>query len=338
MNEIFTYILDPIQRDIFSENTTVLEKRVHRPLERVEVILLALHIGLMVGYIRYWVQGYPVFFDYGDYSSWAAGNFQHFFYAYWALPIFKFLNALPGVISVALWGVMNILSLFMGTRIFGNRVGIVFTTYQTFYIVYYGQIIGVIIGGLALLWLGLRKENYLVGGIGLVIAGIKFHIGLPVALLLIFLNDTSWDEILKIAAIPTLVGLVSVIADPSWPLRLIRGIGENPPNRMGSITLWQWVGAFSMFLWVPIVLLPMTKMERLMASLSALSLSLPYFQQTDLLTMFVFPLGPISWLGNLGFFFIFGKWAIFKGLVVIPIYVYFVLIGSCLLKFVRDRQ
>ncbi|MFO8037137.1 MAG: hypothetical protein R6U57_10975, partial [Anaerolineales bacterium] len=68
------------------------------------------------------------------------------------------------------------------------------------------------------------------------------------------------------------------------------------------------------------------KIERMILFIAALSLTLPYFQQTDLLALFILPVGYIAWLGNLGFLFIIGRWQALKWLAIIPSLVYLIII------------
>jgi len=110
----------------------------------------------------------------------------------------------------------------------------------------------------------------------------------------------------KILLLPAAVVLLSLAADPVWPLELLQRVLSAPPNNLGSISLYTAFGPAVFLLLLPPLLLPMKRGSRFLSLLAAIPLLLPYFQQADLLALFVFPFGPVVLLGNLGFAKVFG--------------------------------
>ncbi len=312
--------------NIFDESVEDLNKRVLSRPSRLELGLLALNVGLMVTFFLNWKKGVPAFPDLFTYLSAAEGNFQGFYYAYWILPVFKVLNYIPLDVVIPLWCIFNVLGVFFTTRVFGNRPAIVLTTYQLFYVIYYGQILGYVLGGLGLLWWGVKNEKFIWSGTGLLIASTKFHLGLPLVLFLLILSEVEWGKFLKILLVPILAYLLAFLLYPHWPVSILETVKSSPPNELGSISLWQWIGPISLILWIPVFFMPLEKLERMVLLITTLNLTLPYFQQTDLLALFTFPIGRFAWLGNIGFLFIFKQWQALKLLVFIPSLVYLIII------------
>jgi hypothetical protein len=290
------------------------------------MVLLALNVGLMITFYLNWRGGTPGFPDLFTYLAAAKGDFQGFYYTYWILPLFKVLHWIPDDVVIILWALLNLLGILFATWVFGNRPAILLTTYQLFYILFYGQILGLILGGLGLFWWGLKQKKLLYSGAGLLIASTKYHIGLPLVLFLLILSETEWVKVLKILLVPLFAYLLTFLFYPTWPISIIETMRASPPNTLGNISLWQWAGPVSLILWLPVFFISMPKMERMILLVSTLSLTLPYYQQTDLLALFIFPVGYLAWLGNLGFLFILGKWQALKVLAIIPSLVYLIII------------
>jgi hypothetical protein len=123
--------------------------------------------------------------------------------------------------------------------------------------------------------------------------------------------------------IPTVIALLSLVLYPNWPLELLANLQNAPPDTKGNIPLWRQFGAYALLLWLPPLFLPMKKDHRLAALAAALGLAMPYFQQTDLLALFVLPVGWLTvLLGNLGYLFLWYEWGTFAVFWVIPAFVY----------------
>lgn len=312
--------------NILQESREDLNHRAFSPLSHAEVALLAFNVGLGFIFLKNWLNGYPGFFDFFSYLDAASGNFQGFYYAHWILPLFRIMNQAPMVWIIGLWSLINLIGVFIAGRVFGNRTIYILSTYQLFYTLFYGQIMGVIIGGLAIFWWCLKNGKPLWAGLGLSMASVKYHIGIPVAVILLFLGEYDRKKIFQALAVPVAVYMISLMVDPSWPFEVVANIRSSPPDTMGNISLWQWLGPACLLLWLPATLIPMKKMWRLVLLVATLSLTLPYFQQTDLLGLYVFPVGFLSWLGNIGFLFIIWQWEGLKLITLAPMIISAVII------------
>ena len=103
-----------------------------------------------------------------------------FYYAYWSLPLFNVLNRLPLPTAFAAWSVLNLLCAWFAVRVFGGKPILVLGSYQMLNILYYGQISGVLAGGLALLWWGILHRKWGAAGFGLLLALTKYPGGADV--------------------------------------------------------------------------------------------------------------------------------------------------------------
>jgi len=298
-------------------------RRLRARISPWELFALALALSLLGGFVWTHLSLNILPNDFYVYLRTASGDFSGYYYAYWMLPVFALLALLPPLVAYAIWGVFNILCIFFATRIFGGRTSLNLLSFQMLYVAFIGQIIGVIAAGLALLWWGLHRRRWALAGLGLTIACTKFHIGLIVGSILLLIADISWRERLRVLVVPVVVLALSLVIYPMWPLDVLATIRNTPANDWGSISLWRWIGPSALFLWIPALLLPLSRSQRLVALTATMALTLPYFQQTDLLTLFILPIG---WayviLGNLGYLFFAVYWGGLQVLVVVPLLVY----------------
>ncbi len=115
---------------------------------------------------------------------------------------------------------------------------------------------------------------------------------------------------------------MSLIIYPLWPLSVFETIRNYPPNDWGSIALWRRLGPVALLFALPPLLLNLPRDRRLVAIMAAIPLVVPYFQQTDLLLLFAFPLGWLPLLGDIGLFYKVIGWQMMPILVMIPFIAY----------------
>jgi hypothetical protein len=261
-------------------------------------------------------------YDFLNYLNVANGNFDHYYYAYWFVPIFQLLAWMPIFASYFLWNLINIVSLLFAVRVFGGRSILLLAAFQTFFILVFGQITGIIIAGLALTLWGLVHEKPWVAGLGIVIACTKYQIGVPAALAIWVFYGGSFNNRLRALILPIMISILSLVIYPLWPLSIWETVHNFPPNDWGSITLWRWVGPLALFLWLPPLLLPLPRDRRLKAIIAAIPLAVPYFQQTDLLLLFALPVGWLPLLGDIGVLYKVVGWWMMPILAILPLIVY----------------
>lgn len=311
---------------ILDSDPQQMEKRLWRQLTLEEFFALALAFGMVLFFV--WERHNLSFasLDFRIYLETAHGNFNYqnfyYYYGYWILPIFAVLSKLPFGIAYFLWSSINILGVFFAVRVFGGKAIIAITSYQMFYNLIYGNITGLIVGGLGLCWYGIVNKKWHIAGLGIALASAKYQIGLSGSLLLILIAETTWRNRLRVFIIPVIVCLSSLIVYPNWPLQVFNTIRNHPPVALGSISLWRWIGPWSILVLLLPFLLRLKPQQRFLALVAALGLALPYYQQTDLLFLLVLPIGWIGLLSNMGYFMVFYGWVALQLLFFFPLIIY----------------
>lgn len=315
-----------------------LDRRLRQRLTLGEVFAILLAIGFLGIFTNMVIQDQYEPNDYGIYLDAANGDRWGFFYADWIIPVYIVLGWLPESLGFALHGLLTILGVWFATRVFRGPAPPALLNYQLLYVLFYGNIVGIIVGALALAWWSMVHKRWYLAGLALLIACTKYQLGGPLALALWLLADCSWRDRARMLIVPAAAGLLSLIIYPLWPLHMINRVLDGTLADWGSISLWQWIGPLALLLWVPVVWLPLSPTRRLIAITVALTLSSPYFQQTDLLALFMLPTGALAWLGNLGILFIWGQWAALRVLALIPVIAYLIVIGPPLRAWIDQRR
>lgn len=236
-------------------------------------------------------------------------DFTNYLYGYWLLPAFQLLSLLPLPVGYLVMACANIAGIGWAARVFRGNLFIALLSYQMLSVLWYGNIVGIIVGGLALMQWSMRRQKWALAGIGWTIAAAKMQLGLPLGLA-IWLIEGRHPR-------PLLILLLAVAASlalyPGWPLDTIGTV--DTANTSGNISLWQWVGPLALLLWL--------RLPRTLPEITAtLALTSPYFQQGDLLMLLVLPIGWVGLLGNIGFLFAVLEWQALKLTAALPVAVY----------------
>lgn len=320
----------------FSFDPDVIDERLFKKIGIWDFSAIAFSISILIGFIV--LRPNNLAYDFNIYLETASEYYENYYYAYWFNPVFELFAILPVFVSYFIWNMISIICVFLAARIFGGNSILALVSYQMCYILFQGQIMGWIIGALAFLWWGMTHRKWPLAGLCFLIAATKFQSGLVVALILWLLADITWKNRLQIIRIPILAAVVSLLIYPGWPFQLLSEIKNNPPQDLGNITLWQWIGPFALILWIPPLILQIPNDKRIIALISTTSLALPYFQQTDLLALFVFPIGWFPIAGNIGYLSIqFGVNAV-KILAIIPLIIYLLIITPNIIMTIKSRH
>jgi hypothetical protein len=307
----------------FTARPQDMDARLRARPSRGEWFALVFSLGVLSIFL--WLDGQVHYlpFDYGIYIKTAEGNLVQYYYADWILPLFQLWSRLPGLWGYAAWAILNLFCIQFATRVFGGRGSLALLTFQAFYALFLGQITGLMVAGLALGWWGLAHKRWNLAGFGFWLASTKFQIGLPLGLLFVLTAEISWRDRLRVLILPAVLSLASLIVFPGWPVHLLERIRAFAPWDWASIGLWAWIGPIALLFFVPPLALPMRRQERFLALAAAIPLTLPYFQQADLLVLYVLPVGwlPVM-LGNLGFLFFRYHFTVLRLLWVIPLIIY----------------
>ncbi len=264
-------------------------------------------LGLAMAFVFIWLhtQGRVVLYDFENYLAAAGGDYSNYYYAYWLLPVFSLLTRLPFHAAYLLWAAASMLAVWFAARVFGGNAALALFSYQLLYSLYYGQVTALLAGGLGLLWWGVANRRWWVAGLGLALAASKFQSGALFAGVLFLSAVIGWRERVKMLALPGAALVISLLLYPGWPLRILAVMQSNPANADGSLSLWRWVGAWALLVFLPPLVLPLPRQARLWMWLAAVPLGLPYFQQADLIELFVLPAGWLPVLaGNLAYLYL----------------------------------
>lgn len=261
-------------------------------------------------------------YDYGNYINGALGIKTIYFLPEWLLPIFEILAWLPKEWGFLIWGIVNILGYWFAIRVFGGKIVPALLNYQLFYSLFYGQIVGITAAGLALMWWSMHRQRWHLAGVGGLVAVSKVQVGGVLGLAIWLLTPATWRDRFRMLIIPILVLIVSLVFNPDWLFELRTRLNESPPNDFGSIALWSWVGPLSLLVWIPVLSLKMPAGRRLIAVAAATALGVPYFQQTDLVHLYMFPIGYLGFLGNIGLSLSSGGWRALRLTVFVAIITY----------------
>ena len=306
-----------------------ISQRLKAKITKFEFFALSFVIcfALFFVYLAYTEGAFP--YDYFNYRNAAMGDPSFYYYGYWALPYFSLLNIFPNPLQLVIYFSVNIAAVYFASRMFGGKLTLVLLSYQFLYGIYFGQLTGFVVGGMALLWWGIVNKRWNIAGLGLIILLTKFQIGITIGLTFYLIANISWSDRFRILVVPIIIGLLSIVIYGLWPLEVLHRITVgNPPNNWASVSLWRWVGPAASILWLPVLLLPLSPTRRVIAIIVTSALAFPYFQQADLVALYVFPIGWIAVLGNIGLLSFVFQFAILPIVVVVPIVTYVWVISS----------
>lgn len=238
------------------------------------------------------------FDDLEIYLATATGDVENYFYGYWLLPIFKMFSLLPYELSCLLWIIFSIFGVWFAARVFNGNSTLAIISYQMSFVLFLGQISGIICGLLGLFWWAIHHKKWELAGLAFLFISAKPHSGGVIVLLLWLFSETKWQYKLRILFFPIIGFLISLVIYPGWIMEIISRM--DGLVTWGNISLWQWIGPWTFVLFLPAIFLPLSKQERFFILVTSTILSSPYFSHHDLLILFIFPIGTIPIL--LGYF------------------------------------
>lgn len=241
---------------------------------------------------------YPV--DLVNYLNAARHTFQGYYYLPTWLPLFGLLARLPLSAAWFIWGTLNVLGFWFAWRVFGGSTWAWFTA-TLFFVLFYGQITGILAAGVAVFWVALRRDHWLLAGIGACMALTKYQWGFPLLIVLGWLAQRPKRTYFLTTCVTFVIIGVCLGLYPEWLTTFATRYNLYPPNDQASISLWRYVGPASLILWGLPFLLRLDTVKRLNLLFLAIPLVTPYFQPHDLLVWFAFPLGIWPLLSNLTF-------------------------------------
>jgi len=284
-----------------------------------EVALIGFAFGVAVVF-AWLVPGAGVDLRYA-YLPVAHDDLRGFYNPYWVRPFFELLSQLPFRIAYFSLMTLSILSTVAAVKIFGGQLIYVIPSYQFIYLLFYGQIDAFIVLGLALEKLATQKKRPYLFGWGALLSLLKPQIS-SIATLYLWLQLKTWKNRIMSLVPMVITFAISVLYYGWWLSEWIHHLKNNELSRLGSISLWEFIGPWASILWLPLLLKPCKDYDCLKLILATSALAMPYYQQHSLVTLQVLPIGPIAWIGNIGFLFYFLRWSALELTVLLPIAVY----------------
>lgn len=317
----------PLELSVLTLDGGELDHRLRKRLSFLELLAVTLDLAVVCAFAL--IHPDTLHYDLSNYLKVAQGDFSFFYYAYWLAPLFVALGTLPTMPVYLLWSAANVGAVWFAARVFGGKGCLVLLSYQMFYLLYQGQLTGIVIGALGLLWWGMAHRRWYIAGIGLIIAATKFQTGMTLGLILLLMAPISPTDRLRILVIPSIAAAFSFAVYPGWIGATLTTLQTNPPNVSGNISLWRWLGPGALLFWIPPLVIPIDWRKRLVALGATATFAVPYFQQVDLLALFVLPVGWLPVLGNLGYLITIIDYAALQMLVIIPLLLYgFILVPA----------
>jgi hypothetical protein len=262
-----------------------------RLLKKISLNELAVIVFVLIVALYFLLTKSGSYFDYKIFLATAQGDFDNYYYGYWLLPIFKILSYLPFEFGYLMWIILSLIGVIFAARVFSGSVIVALLSYQMSYALFWGQISGIICGLLGLFWWAIHRRRWGLAGIAFLLVAAKPQSGGMFVLLLWIFSEIKWKHKFQVLIIPFVGFILSLVFYPGWIFDVISRI--DGVVTWGNVSLWQWIGPFALLLFVPLLIVPMTRQKRFVASVSACILTIPYFLQTDLLTLFIFPIGII---------------------------------------------
>lgn len=242
----------------------------------------------------------PIGADYAIFTNRVFDNFWGY-NGPWITPFFQLFEQLSFNIGYFLWNMINLLGVIYGAKVFNAQLLPLLVSYQMLANLFYGQVTGIVIGSLALLWWSIYHKKWFLAGLGLLFACNKYQLGIPTSATLLLIANISWFERLRIIIYALIGVLISLILYPNWGMRMVNDFQRINLDSGLSISLLPAFGFSIWMIWIPVLFLPFKQGERIIAIICAWIITAPYFQNADLILLFTFPIGAFVWFGNLAY-------------------------------------
>jgi Glycosyltransferase family 87 len=284
-------------------------------LEFACLVAVLTFIGMMPLLSQYHATIYPI--DYFDYLQAATGA-SYFYYPQWIVFILYPFTLIPLWFGFVLWSVLNIVCIYAACKLWRGNVSIALLSYPMLFMLFYGQITGILVLCLVLYdrWLG---DKPLLAGFCAALALAKPQLAIPVLLYMALAQDISWYKRI-VSLLPTaLLFALSLLIYGDW-VSVWLGHLQNAATQ-GSITLWSILGYWALLLWLPLGFIPPQK--RLLFVICSSALALPYFQLTGLLLLLVLlPASAFSLLAFIGYSMMTIGWLGASLMLLLPLIIY----------------
>ena len=247
------------------------------------------------------------------------GDLYGYYYAPWGLHFYGALDLLPYKLAYIVVNLINVGGLYYSSKTFrGNTVALL-TSYALLFSLFYGQADGLWAGALVLMYVGIKRENTGLAVLGWLIALVKYYIGFPlgIGLLWCFAGRKQATHIIGITGIMI---LISFVVYGPYPIEILDRAAQIAPDDGFAIDLWQYLGPLVLVLWLPILL---TRNRDYRVFMVTWALTTPYLHVHGLTHMVAIISGPIAWTNHIGYVIGFGKQLILLQITGLIVYILF---------------
>jgi hypothetical protein len=205
----------------------------------------------------------------------------------WLVAFIGPLVSLPGRIGLVLFIVISIVAIVTSSHILKGNAIVALLSAQMAWILWWGQIDGIVVLGVALGWLALEKRMWWLMWLALALATLKPQIGLVPVMAIWWWSEskTRWWSLLGFIALV----VFSLWVWGLWPVWVLKGIvlvaqGTQYGSWNSSLGLW------ALPLFVPAVLMPLERRQRLLALTATAMLVSPYMPYYSTILLLCMPI------------------------------------------------
>jgi len=235
----------------------------------------------------------------------------------WLAPILAPFITMPGRSGYVIFIGVTIFMFLYSINIFKGNPIYTLVSAQLFWILWWGQIEGIVILGIALGWVAYKKQSWELLTLALLLGALKPQIGaVPLLAIWWWFGSDRWKSL----AIFISVVIVTIIIYGPWPLWIFEGILWITNNTQYG----PWnssIGLLGLPLFIPALLIKLNHEQRLIALIATSVLVSPYmpFYSTIILFLFDIPLWMIVF-ALIGYFpNVLGTAIAWNGIVLLPI-------------------
>lgn len=222
----------------------------------------------------------------------AGRDLTGFYYAPWILPFFRLLDFLPLTLAAIVANVISWAGFLFALNVFKGDKLLMFISYPFLMLTYYGQVDGIYAFGLAAMYLALKRRNDFLASLGWMIAIVKFYVGIPLGLGLLYYFAPDNRSRLRVIGLVGVYGLLSLVLWPGWVGDLLARSAEVAPNTAYSMDLWRYTGPAILLLWVPVFL---SRKKDFVWWTATWVLTVPYLYVWTLTFLIMLPIGWVGW-------------------------------------------
>lgn len=245
-------------------------------------------------------------------------NAEELWHPYWARWLFSLLAYPPEPVAFISLSLASTMMLYLAVRKFGGKHWMVFTSFAFAWTLYYGQIDGLVVGGLLLAWWACEQKRPVLIGAGIMVALIKPQLSLPMICALWYWSPSR----LKTLIIPILVQAGTFLQwgwwIPEWIDKMFTTQYLIALSR--NISLWPVFGTWVYLIWPIVLMIRMPRDRKLLAIAVTTALTAPYYPLPSAVLLLTFPVPPWVWvLGQIPMLgSVIGYWVYHLGLIIPP--------------------